>query len=573
MRKSLKSLLVFMPFLGMLGACGKTAVSSVVSSSASSEVSSEVSSDASSEASSDVSSEAGFSASSAADYALGKHTLFVVGDSTVCDFPSETYYYRRYGWGTQLDKYFNTTDYLSVNNLALSGRSSKSFLSEANYTALTSGIKEGDFLLIGFGHNDEKAETARYTNPNGDYQTEGSFAKSLYDNYVKVALDVGAYPVLCTPICRYNASGDYTGSSAHITTTSGEYAGGDYAQAIRDLGKAVNVPVVDLTADTKALYTNADYTADDITHLFAWSTPTSMYDTTHTSIWGAKFNAYFIAKELKDSASYLGKYVLDNIAAPTRAADLTVNPSYVAGATDGSFTASALYTTVKDPWYGTAMGTGLGGNPSEANKALIGDITEGEDLKSFNIRAGVPTDATPGVKGGKMSNSAEGFLMAFQSKDIDNDYLISAKMTINQLPGDGADIATMKQIGFGLMMRGDITIDEKSGGLTNYASAGIYLTSTAACAPFYRSSASALTPSTNDFDESSIKEGASFDLSIKKLNTQADGTADYLCTIGSYSETFTVNIKQATSNKMFIGCFASRSCDVTFSDVSVVNQN
>ncbi len=107
--------------------------------------------------------------------ASDKATAWVIGDSTVSSF-SDAYYYPRYGWGTQLEYYFDDT--IAVNNLALSGRSSKSFTKEANYSTLMNGMKSGDFLFVGFGHNDEKAEADRYTNPNGDYKTEGSFANS-----------------------------------------------------------------------------------------------------------------------------------------------------------------------------------------------------------------------------------------------------------------------------------------------------------------------------------------------------------------------------------------------------------
>ena len=54
-------------------------------------------------------------------------TLWVIGDSTVSSF-EDKYYYPRYGYGTMLDKYLN--DNVKVVNIALSGRSSKSYLSE-----------------------------------------------------------------------------------------------------------------------------------------------------------------------------------------------------------------------------------------------------------------------------------------------------------------------------------------------------------------------------------------------------------------------------------------------------------
>ena len=123
--------------------------------------------------------------------------VYMVGDSTVCSFEDD-YYYPRYGYGTKLHKYLK--EEASVVNLALSGRSSKSFLEEPNYQTLKDSITEGDYLLIGFGHNDEKTEEGRYTNPNTSINEEGSLKKSLYDNYIKLAQDVNATPILLTPI-------------------------------------------------------------------------------------------------------------------------------------------------------------------------------------------------------------------------------------------------------------------------------------------------------------------------------------------------------------------------------------
>ena len=120
--------------------------------------------------------------------------IFVVGDSTLSSF-SDAYYMPRYGYGTRLQDYLDSKK-VEVINLAMSGRSSKSFTTEANYQTLKNNIKKGDFLIIGFGHNDEKAEEARYTNPNGSKEEAGSFKNSLYENYVKLALDKKATPIL-----------------------------------------------------------------------------------------------------------------------------------------------------------------------------------------------------------------------------------------------------------------------------------------------------------------------------------------------------------------------------------------
>jgi lysophospholipase L1-like esterase len=95
-----------------------------------------------------------------------RRTLWVIGDSTLSCF-EDKYYYPRYGYGTMLKEFLDDT--FDIENIALSGRSSKSFTTEPEYKTLLNGMKDGDFLIIGFGHNDEKTEKDRFTDANGDY--------------------------------------------------------------------------------------------------------------------------------------------------------------------------------------------------------------------------------------------------------------------------------------------------------------------------------------------------------------------------------------------------------------------
>ncbi|MDO4300662.1 MAG: pectinesterase family protein, partial [Clostridia bacterium] len=188
--------------------------------------------------------------------------VYVLGDSTACDYAETedtSYFYKRVGFGTMLKDYFDADT--TVVNLALSGRSSKSFAAginengaadasaEANYAQFKNDIKAGDYVIIAFGHNDEKTDAYRGTTPAktaGDYTEEGSFEKSLYDNYIKVALDAGATPILCTSTVRRQASittdedKQYTGilwgnNDIHVT------AAGDYPAAVKALAAALNL--------------------------------------------------------------------------------------------------------------------------------------------------------------------------------------------------------------------------------------------------------------------------------------------------------------------------------------------
>ena len=181
-------------------------------------------------------------------------TLWVVGDSTAAEF-QDNYYIPRYGWGTQLYRYFQG---IEIRNLAVSGTSTKSFMETPQYQTLLNGMQTGDYLIIGFGHNDEKAESARYTNPNGTASTPGSIQYYLTEAYIEPARTAGVTPVVCTPIVRRDPGDNYTGESGHIigdqTTIEGTFEGGDYAKAIQMAAVAKNVPVLNLTKRTREIY-------------------------------------------------------------------------------------------------------------------------------------------------------------------------------------------------------------------------------------------------------------------------------------------------------------------------------
>lgn len=251
--------------------------------------------------------------------------LFVVGDSTLSAF-NDNYYYPRYGYGTKLQEYLDSSK-ITVENLAMSGRSSKSFLKEKNYQTLVNNIREGDYLIIGFGHNDEKAEKSRYTNPNGSKETEGSFKNSLYANYVKLALDKKAIPVICTPIARRSKSGSYSDKEFHIVSSAEGFDGGDYPKAIRELGEETGVTVIDLTKITKDRYTKLSPTQTAKFHAQKEKDVSSI-DNTHLNVFGAAMIAYDVVTELKAKDSKFASFVLPNIQPPVEKKVLVKNKNY-----------------------------------------------------------------------------------------------------------------------------------------------------------------------------------------------------------------------------------------------------
>ena len=162
-------------------------------------------------------------------------------------------------------------------------------------------MQAGDYVLIGFGHNDEKPEALRYTNPNTSISTAGSIQNYLFEYYIRPMQEAGVNPILCTPIVRRDAGNNYTGASGHITgsqsTIEGVFEGGDYAKAINRAGVAKSVPVLDLTKRTREIYTQLGPQGVKDRHARSSSREASI-DNTHTNLYGAACNAWLIADEL-----------------------------------------------------------------------------------------------------------------------------------------------------------------------------------------------------------------------------------------------------------------------------------
>ena len=88
---------------------------------------------------------------SRADHAV---TVFIAGDSTVCDQGKEPWC----GWGQMLPRFLK--EGVAVANYAESGEAAHSFISAHRLDKISESIKPGHFLLIQFGHNDQKDKSA-----------------------------------------------------------------------------------------------------------------------------------------------------------------------------------------------------------------------------------------------------------------------------------------------------------------------------------------------------------------------------------------------------------------------------
>jgi lysophospholipase L1-like esterase len=199
-------------------------------------------------------------------------TLHIAGDSTAAIFPSTD---PRVGWAAVLQPLFGTG--VTVNDVAKSGRSSKSYYDEGLWGALKAQIHPGDYVFIEFGHNDEKIDDpTRYTDPETTYRW-------YLKTFIAGAREMGGYPILMTSICRRQFNG---------TTVTGTH--GAYTVAVFAVGTETGTPVIDMEGKTKAWLEALG--AVDSVPMFAPS------DNTHLSATGAPEVAKLAVDGMRDLA-------------------------------------------------------------------------------------------------------------------------------------------------------------------------------------------------------------------------------------------------------------------------------
>lgn len=205
--------------------------------------------------------------------------IWIIGDSTVDDNQPP---FR--GWGWALPEFVR--EGVTVRNLALSGRSSRSFREEGLFEPAEKEMAAGDLLLIQFGHNDEK-DDERHTDPDSTYPEQ------LW-RYCREALDRGAQPVLMTPVSRRF----FVGGGSLL------YTHGEYPAAVRKLAAEKQIPLLDLKADSRALYLSLgeEKTAELFVRLAPGENPDfpeGHDDKTHFNAYGAKEICRLVVREMR----------------------------------------------------------------------------------------------------------------------------------------------------------------------------------------------------------------------------------------------------------------------------------
>ncbi|MFG1670118.1 rhamnogalacturonan acetylesterase [Streptomyces sp. Y7] len=198
--------------------------------------------------------------------------ILLVGDSTVCDQPGDPYS----GWGQQLPRYLRKG--LSVANYADSGESTVSYLADARLWATVQRlIRPGDLVLIQLAHNDKTTDGATY--------------RANLETLVAGVREKGGEPVLVTPVVRrwFNSDGTLNNGTALLVNGLGV----DHPAVVRSVAAARDVPLIDLTARTKALVESLGVEASKALYLYD-----EKRDNTHTSVHGATVYASLVREEL-----------------------------------------------------------------------------------------------------------------------------------------------------------------------------------------------------------------------------------------------------------------------------------
>lgn len=241
-------------------------------------------------------------------------TVYMIGDSTMANKSLDAGNQER-GWGHVLGGYF--TEDVRVENHAVNGRSSKSFINEGRWDAVVNKIRPGDYVFIQFGHNDEKADPKRHTDP-------GTTFDENLRKFVRETRAKGGIPVLFNSIVRRNFGANPQAVAADDVRSeqSDDIVEGDtlvdthgkYLDSPRNVAREMGVTFIDLNKATKELVESMG--VEGSKELFMWipkgvspACPKGRQDNTHLNVYGARKVAKLAVQAIEKQIPELGKYV------------------------------------------------------------------------------------------------------------------------------------------------------------------------------------------------------------------------------------------------------------------------
>ena len=215
-----------------------------------------------------------------------KTTIYTIGDSTMADKikPNEN---PETGWCQVLPSFFDLNQVV-IDNRAVNGRSTKSFIKEKRWDSVYNSLQPGDYVFIQFGHNDAKvADSTRYTNPHTSYRH--NLIRFVTETRAK-----GAIPILFSSIARRNFNEQGVLIGTH----------GEYPLEVRLVAQEYQVPFIDLEYFSEQLEQSYGVEKSKELHLFFKAGehpyyPEGKSDDTHLSRKGATEIATITVRELK----------------------------------------------------------------------------------------------------------------------------------------------------------------------------------------------------------------------------------------------------------------------------------
>ncbi len=217
-------------------------------------------------------------------------TVFLCGNSTVVDQENEPWA----SWGQMITRWFEPQ--VAIANFAESGLSCTSFLAQLRLDKILSQLKKNDYVIVEFGHNDEKEKKA------------GDGAWYSYSRNLKIFIDrvkeVGGNIIFCTPTARRSFD-----NNGRIINTHGDYPTAMKAVAMRE-----NVPVIDLTQMSTTFYETlgVEGSKKSLVHYPANTFANQdkpLADNTHFNPYGAWEVAKMVVMGLKQIHSPLADYL------------------------------------------------------------------------------------------------------------------------------------------------------------------------------------------------------------------------------------------------------------------------
>lgn len=242
-------------------------------------------------------------------------TIFMIGDSTMANKTLRGGNQER-GWGQMLAGFF--TEDVRVDNHALNGRSSKSFIDEGEWEKVRTQIRKGDYVFIQFGHNDEKPDAKRHTDP-------GTTFDATLRRYVEETRAKGGIPVLFNSIVRrnfFNNQNAVTDDDLRREKVEGSVLEGDslidthgaYLDSPRRVAAETGTAFVDLNRLTHDLVQGLG--AEGSKQLYMWipegvspACPKGRQDNTHLNVHGARRVAGLAADAVAQAIPELGRFV------------------------------------------------------------------------------------------------------------------------------------------------------------------------------------------------------------------------------------------------------------------------